>query len=205
MGRYLVCVSGASGAVYAKRCIEALLAGGEEVYCVFSYWALDVFKTEIGESVDSWLKSINFPEKNKFDANELFAPPASGSWLLDGTVVVPCSMASLGAIANAAGTNLIHRAASVALKEARPLVIVPRETPLSLIDLRNMTSLAEAGAAILPACPAFYQGPESLDDIINFVCGKILDRLLIKSKATDKNCAEQENKDLFTRWKGRSV
>jgi 4-hydroxy-3-polyprenylbenzoate decarboxylase len=115
------------------------------------------------------------------------APPSSGSWRLDGTVVVPCSMSTAGAIASGATTNLVHRAAAVALKEGRRLVIVPRETPWSLVDLRNMTALAEAGAAILPACPGFYHKPAGIDDLVDFVVGKILDRLGIEH-------------ELFERW-----
>ncbi|GHV33878.1 hypothetical protein AGMMS4952_26170 [Spirochaetia bacterium] len=118
---------------------------------------------------------------------DLAAPPASGSWKLDGTVVVPCSMSSVGAIAAGVCINLIHRAALVSLKEGRPLVLVPRETPLSVPDLRNLTALAEAGTAILPASPAFYQVPKSIDDMVDFVAGKILDRLGV-------------DHGLYTRW-----
>ncbi len=196
MGKYLICVSGASGAVYARRCIEALLERSEEVHAVFSDWALQVFREEQGISVPDWLCSINFPPKNLYSADDLFAPPASGSWPLDGTAIVPCSMSSLGAIANGTGNNLLHRAAAVALKEGRPLVIVPRETPLSLIDLRNMTRLAEAGAAILPASPAFYHKPQSIDELADFIAGKILDKLGV---------ADRAGNELFNRWKGREA
>ena len=102
---------------------------------------------------------------------------ASGSFRLDGTVVVPCSMNSAGAIASGICLNLIHRASLVSLKEGRPLVLVPRETPLSLPDLRNLTALAEAGAAILPASPAFYCTSQNVEDLIDFIVGKVLDRL----------------------------
>jgi 4-hydroxy-3-polyprenylbenzoate decarboxylase len=115
------------------------------------------------------------------------APPASGSFVLNGTVVAPCSMSSAGAIASGLCLNLIHRAALTSLKEGRPLVLVPRETPLSLPDLRNLSALAEAGAAILPAAPAFYQKPQTIDDMVNFIAGKILDRLSVEHT-------------LYTRW-----
>jgi 4-hydroxy-3-polyprenylbenzoate decarboxylase len=119
----------------------------------------------------------------------LGAPPASGSFRLDGTVVVPCSMSTVGAVASGVCLNLIHRAALTSLKEGRPLILAFRETPLSLPDLRNLTSLAEAGAVILPAAPAFYHAPQNIDDLIDFIAGKILDRLSVKH-------------NLYTQWRG---
>ncbi len=177
MGRYLVCVTGASGAAYAKRTVEALGALGHEVHAVFSAWGSRVFEAETGLSLEAWATGAGLRPGRLHAPDDLAAPPASGSWPLDGTVVVPCSMASLGAIASGASVNLVHRAAAVALKEGRRLVVVPRETPLSLIDLRNLTAIAEAGAAVLPACPAFYHGPSTMEDLIDFVVGKVLDRL----------------------------
>lgn len=185
MGRYLVCVTGASGSAYGARTIEALQQAGHEVHVVFSTWGARVFETETGVSVDAWLANIGVPKDRVYAPDNLAAPPSSGSWRLDGTVIVPCSMSTTGAIASCATTNLVHRAAAVALKEGRPLVLVPRETPWSLVDLRNLTSLAEAGAAILPACPAFYHRPATIDDIVNFVAGKILDRLGIQHHLFD--------------------
>lgn len=177
MGRFLVCVTGASGSVYGLRVLRALAGAGHETHAVFSPWGGRVTLAETGRSAEYWLDAAGVPAERRHDAADLSAAPASGSFRLDGTVVVPCSAATLGAVASGAGANLVHRACAVALKEGRPLVLVPRETPLSLIDLRNMTSLAEAGASILPACPGFYHRPASVDELVDFVAGKILDRL----------------------------
>ncbi len=190
MGRYVVCMTGASGSAYGARTIEALLAAGHEVHPVFSTWGTRVFETEMGRTVDAWLSDIGLPQDRVYAPDNLAAPPSSGSWRVDGTVIVPCSMSTIGAIASGATTNLVHRAAAVALKEGRPLVLVPRETPWSLVDLRNLTALAEAGAAILPACPGFYQHPVTIDDVVDFVAGKILDRLGV-------------GHSLFDRWGGQ--
>ncbi len=187
MGRYLVCVTGASGAVYGARTIEAIAAAGHEVHAVFSAWGASVFETETGETLDGWRARTGLPNGALYDPDDLAAPPSSGSWRLDGTVVVPCSMSTVGAIASGAGTNLVHRSSAVALKEGRRLVLVPREMPWSIVDLRNMTSLAEAGAAILPASPGFYHRPETVADLVDHVVGKILDRLSIEHH-------------LFARW-----
>jgi len=190
MGRYLVCVTGASGSAYGVRTIEAILAAGHEVHLVLSTWGARVFETETGLTVDAWISGIGLPKDRVHAPDNLAAPPSSGSWQLDGTVIVPCSMSTIGAVASGATTNLVHRAAAVALKEGRTLVLVPRETPWSLVDLRNLTALAEAGAAILPACPGFYHHPATIDDIVNFVAGKILDRLGV-------------GHGLFDRWEGQ--
>ena len=187
MGRYLLCVTGASGSIYGARTIAALAAAGHEVHAVFSTWGERVFETELGASPDAWLRGEKIALAGSYAPDDLSAPPSSGSWRLDGTVIVPCSMATAGAIASGAGTNLVHRAASVALKEGRPLVLVPRETPLSLIALRNLTALAEAGAVILPASPAFSQKPATIDELVDFVAGRILDRLGVEN-------------DLYKRW-----
>jgi len=189
MGRYLVCVTGASGSRYGARTIEALIKAGHEVHAVFSTWGESVFTMETGLSLFAWMAGAGLDAGRVYAPDDLAAPPSSGSWKLDGTVIVPCSMSTIGAIASGAATNLVHRSAAVALKEGRRLVIVPREMPWSLVDLRNMTSLAEAGAAILPACPGFYHQPQTIDDLINFVAGKILDRLGVEH-------------ELFERWGG---
>ncbi|AEF82323.1 UbiX family flavin prenyltransferase [Leadbettera azotonutricia] len=187
MGKYLICITGASGSVYGIRTIKALVEGGHEVHSIVSSWGNRVMERETGKSLASWIGELGLPPERVYAPEDLAAPPASGSFRLDGTVVVPCSMSSVGAIASGLCLNLIHRSALVSLKEGRPLVLVPRETPLSLLDLRNLTVLAEAGAVILPASPAFYQVPQNIDDMVNFVAGKILDRLGI-----DHN--------LYTRW-----
>lgn len=200
MGRYLICVTGASGAPYARRSIEALAERGHEVHVVFSTWGERVFLQETGLGPRDWLASLGLAPERLYAPDDLSAPPASGSWLLDGTAIVPCSMASLGAIASGASMNLVHRAAAVALKEGRRLVVVPRETPLSLIALRNLTTLAEAGAAVLPACPAFYQGPRSLDDLVDFIAGRILDRLGVP--ADGPSATGGSGDALYERWQG---
>ena len=179
MGRYLVCITGASGSVYGIRTMQALISGGHEVYGIVSEWGAKVMMHETKKPLASWMAELRIPEKNIYDPDDLGAPVASGSFRLDGTVVVPCSMNSIGAIASGVCLNLIHRCAQVALKEGRPLLLVPRETPMSLPNLRNLCSLAEAGAVILPASPAFYHNPHSMDDLINFVVGKILGRLSV--------------------------
>lgn len=190
MGRYLVCVSGASGALYGVRTIEAIAAAGHEVHAVFSAWGARVLEAETGESPAAWSARTGLPNGALYRPDDLAAPPSSGSFILQGCVVVPCSMNSIGAIASGAGSNLIHRASAVSLKEGRSLVLVPREMPWSLVDLRNMTALAEAGAAILPASPGFYHRPRSIDDLVDHVVGKILDRLGVEH-------------DLYSRWDGR--
>lgn len=139
--------------------------------------------------MDSLTKHFeSFSNKTIFqDVEDLFAPTASGSFKTDGMIIISCSMSSLGEIANGVSKNLLGRSADVCIKERRKLVIVPRETPLSSIHLKNMLTLSEAGATILPAMPGFYHKPENLEDLIDFMVGKVLDTLNI-----DNN--------LFTKW-----
>ena len=179
MAKYLVCITGASGSVYGIRLMSALAKAGHDVHGIVSAWGAKVTEHETGRPFESWIAGMGIPEKNIYAADDLAALPASGTFKLDATIIAPCSMSSIGAIAAGISMNLIHRAAQVSLKEGRPLVLVPRETPLSLPALRNLCSLAEAGAAILPACTAFYQVPQTMDDMIDFVVGKILDRLSV--------------------------
>jgi 4-hydroxy-3-polyprenylbenzoate decarboxylase len=188
MKRYLVCITGASGAMYGIRTIKALHENGCEVHVIVSPWGKNVIEQETKKSFSQWIDFLGVNPDHVYQPEDLAAVPASGSFRFDGTVIVPCSMNSTGCIASGISGNLIHRAAMVALKESRPLILVTRETPLSLIDLKNLVSLAEAGAAVLPASPAFYHEPKSIDDMIDFVAGKILDRLGI-------------NHNLFNRWK----
>jgi len=188
VSRLFVGVTGASGAVYGLRLIEVLVAGGHEVHACASPWGQRVVLEETGRT---WTRDA-FPEGELtlWDPADLAASVASGSFRLDATVIVPCSVSTLGHLASGAATNLVHRAAAVALKEGRPLVLVPRETPLSLIDLRNLTALAEAGATVLPAMPGFYHRPQTLEDLVDHLVGKVLDRLDIPHT-------------LFPRWKGK--
>jgi 4-hydroxy-3-polyprenylbenzoate decarboxylase len=180
MGSYLVCITGASGSVYGIRTIRAFIEGGHDLHCIVSPWGNKVMEQETGKNFDFWAKELGVKPEQVYAPDDLSAPPASGSFRLNGTVVVPCSMNSAGAIASGVCLNLIHRAALASLKEGRPLVLVPRETPLSLPDLRNLTALAEAGAAILPASPAFYHAPQTMENLIDFIVGKIFDRLLLE-------------------------
>ena len=189
MGKYLVCITGASGAVYGIRTMRALIEAEHEVHGIVSVWGEKVLEQETGRPFTSWMSELGLPQKNIYAPENLGALPASGSFRLDGTVVAPCSVNSIGAIAAGISINLIHRAAQMALKEGRPLVLVPRETPLSLPALRNLTALAEAGAAIIPASPAFYHAPQNIDDLIDFIVAKILDRLSVAH-------------NLDTTWKG---
>ena len=179
MSKYLVCISGASGSVYGIRLMGALIEAGHDVHAVVSQWGAKVTEHETGKPFESWVAGLGIPPQNVYAPDDLAALPASGTFALDGTIVAPCSMDTVGAIAAGISMNLIHRAALVSLKEGRPLVLVPRETPLSLPALRSLCSLAEAGTVILPACTAFYHLPQTMDDMINFVIGKILDRLSI--------------------------
>lgn len=180
MRKYLVCITGASGARYGIRVIQALVESGCEVHAIVSRWGERVVVEETGRAFAAWADLTGVAQERVYDAEDLSAPPASGSFRLDGAVIVPCSMNSVGAIASGVCGNLIHRVGLVCLKEKRPLVLVPRECPLSLIDLKNMATLAAAGAVISPAAPAFYYKPKTIDDLIDFVAGKILDNLGIE-------------------------
>jgi 4-hydroxy-3-polyprenylbenzoate decarboxylase len=188
MKRYLVCITGASGSLYGIRTIQALHEQCCEVHVVVSPWGKKVIEEETKKSFSQWIDVLEIKPNHIYQPEDFAAAPSSGSFKFDGTIIVPCSMNSAGCIASGISGNLIHRAALVALKENRPLLLVPRETPLSLIDLKNLTHLAEAGAAIIPASPAFYHDPKSIDELVNFIVGKILDRLGI-------------DHTLFKRWK----
>jgi 4-hydroxy-3-polyprenylbenzoate decarboxylase len=180
MKRYLVCITGASGALYGIKMIKALHENNYEVHAIVSPWGSNVIQEETKRSFPSWIDSLGINPSHIYSPEDLAAAPSSGSFRFDGTIIIPCSMNSIGCIASGISGNLIHRAALVALKESRPLILVPRETPLSLIDLRNLTSLAEAGTIIIPASPAFYHEPKSIDDLVDFIVGKIFDQLKIE-------------------------
>jgi len=184
---FAVGVTGASGALYAVRTIAALLERGCHLELVFSDFGRRLLRDELGEaaSVDRLAEYLTgrygqAVERGSFVVHsnrDLGAAIASGSHSCGGMAVVPCSMKTLAGIANGLSRSLVERAADVMLKEKRPLVIVPRETPMSLPQLRNMVLAAEAGAVMLPAMPAFYQGPRTLDDLADFMAGKILGAL----------------------------
>jgi len=174
--RIILAMTGASGACYALTLLQALTQDSHiQTHLIVSQAASTVLNLETGKSV----QDLQTERVRVHDCQDLAAPPASGSWLHHGMVVCPCSMASLAAINHGSGYNLIHRAADVTIKEKRPLILVARETPLSPIHLGNMLGLAQSGATILPACPGFYHGPLSIQDLINQLVGRILDQLEI--------------------------
>ncbi|MDD3311478.1 UbiX family flavin prenyltransferase [Pseudodesulfovibrio sp.] len=182
--RIILAVTGASGAIYALSLARALSrCDGVELHLIVSDAARKVMALETDFSGDALAALADAVHP----IGDIAAPPASGSWRHHGMIVCPCSMATLSAIATGRGDNLIHRAADVALKERRRLVLVPRETPLSSIHLRNMLAADRAGAVILPACPGFYHHPDDIGDLADQLAGKILDQLDIPH-------------DLFARW-----
>jgi flavin prenyltransferase len=183
-------ITGASGAPYAARLLEALTAAGCEVGVSASTAGIEVLATELYED-----RSLSREEVlgrfvgaaegvTVFAPDDYGAPYASGSAKVDGYVICPCSMATVGTIAAGTMANLVHRAASVALKEDRKLVLVPRETPLSTIHLENLLRLRRAGAVIVFAAPGFYNAPQTIDDLIEFVVGRCLDQLGIENTLT---------------------
>jgi 4-hydroxy-3-polyprenylbenzoate decarboxylase len=216
--RYVLAITGASGAIYAVRLLEVLSAAGCDVFLSITPAARSLLGHELDLTVDLddfqpsmlLLDRGQAPEDEKLQEvrslagisseessvlsvptgepgrirychhEDLEAPIASGSFLTDGMVVCPCSMATLGAIVHAAGRDLIHRAAVVHLKERRRLILVPRETPLSIVELDNMRRAAEAGAIVLPAMPGFYHGVTSVADLVDFIVGRICDQLGIR-------------------------
>jgi 4-hydroxy-3-polyprenylbenzoate decarboxylase len=178
-------ICGASGALYGLRLLRALLALDTRVFLIVSTAGAAVLKHECGTTVagiEDTLRSQGLVRHagaslSILDANDYFTPPASGSFRHDGMVIAPCTMGTMGAIAAGLSGNLIQRAADVCLKEKRPLILLPRETPLSVIHLDNMLTLARAGATILPPCPSFYAHPQTIDDLVDTVVARILDHL----------------------------
>jgi 4-hydroxy-3-polyprenylbenzoate decarboxylase len=177
-------ITGASGAPYAARLLEALAGADCEIGVSASSAAIEVMATELYGNArlsrDETLARLLEPVGDAvtvYDPNDWKAPYASGSAKVDAYVICPCSMGTLGTIASGAMQNLIHRAASVALKEERRLVLMPRETPLSAIHLRNMLTLREAGATILFLAPGFYHGAETVADLVDFIVARTLDQL----------------------------
>jgi 4-hydroxy-3-polyprenylbenzoate decarboxylase len=181
-------ITGASGAVYAVRLLEVLLQSGHEVHLSISPSGQTLVRQELQREIDlisfrpdSLLQEIpSGPRAGRIvyhHFQDFLAPIASGSFLTDGMVVCPCSGSTVSGIAHGSSTNLIQRAADVHLKERRKLILVPRETPLSTIQLENMKRCAEAGAVMLPAMPGFYHGPQSIGDLVDFVVARICDQL----------------------------
>jgi len=186
----VIALTGASGAIYGVRLVEVLLQAGRIVHLTASPAATEVLEHELGRSIHL--------EESEFNPTALLGPAAtgidlarlryhhyrnfhsgiaSGSFLTGGMAICPCSMGTLAAVAHGVSENLIHRAADVHLKERRKLVLVPRETPLGLVQLRNMMAAVEAGAIVLPAMPAFYTRPSSVSSMVDFVVGRVCDQL----------------------------
>jgi 4-hydroxy-3-polyprenylbenzoate decarboxylase len=190
--RIVVAVTGASGIQYAQRLLQVVAHKGLESHVVFSSAAFDVWRAEldIPWNPDKPDLKAFCGEEGKFflyKNSQVGAPVASGSFRHRGMVIIPCTMSTLGRVANGTGEGLIGRAAEVTLKEKRRLLMVPRETPLSLISLRNMVKVAEAGATLIDANPGFYTRPQTVQDMIDFVVGRVLDHLEVEH-------------DLIKRW-----
>ena len=181
--RILLSIGGASGSIYGIRLLEELKKSKIEVHLIVSDGAKKIIKHETNYRHNDLKKKSDF----SYDNDDMFAGPASGTFQLDAMVVCPCSMKTLSAIANGYGDTLTSRAASCFLKEERKLVLVLRETPLDLPGIENMKKAKLAGATILPAMPGFYQKPKKIDDLVDFIVGKILDQLKVKHS-------------LFKRW-----
>jgi len=176
--RIAVAITGASGIVYGTRLIEVLKEKGIEHICL----ATDAAKKVTALESDGQILPSDCVDEDKIEYSV-----ASGSYKVDAMVIIPCSMKTLSAVANGYSSNLVTRAADVVIKEGRQLIIVPRETPLNAIHLENMLKLSRIGVTILPAMPAFYHKPKSIDDLVDFVVGKVLDSLSIEH-------------NLFRRW-----
>jgi len=174
--RIILAVSGASGTIYAHSLVKALTNRDDvELHVIMSDAAHKVLALETDLSPDALTKGAF----TSYAPDNIAAAPASGSWQHDGMIICPCSMATLSAVATGFGHNLIHRAADVALKERKPLILVPRETPYSTIHLQNMLTATQAGAVVIPASPGFYHRPETIEDLADQLAGKILDQLNI--------------------------
>jgi len=184
MKKIVLAMTGASGMPYGLELVRQLKKHDFELYLVISDAARSVLSLEAAGFEPTLAMADHV-----YNQNDMGAPIASGSFLHSGMIVCPCSMASLSAIANGLGNNLIHRAADVTLKERRPLVLVPRETPYSRIHLENMLKAHDSGAVILPPSPGFYHFPQNIEDLIKHIAGRILDSLNIEN-------------NLFNRWKG---
>ncbi|SDW10635.1 4-hydroxy-3-polyprenylbenzoate decarboxylase [Marininema mesophilum] len=168
--RIVVGITGASGSIYGYSLVRTLSELGVDTYVVATKMGAQVMQFECGVKIEELKKYATL-----LDNQNLFASVASGSFLTDGMVIVPCSMNTLGGIANGVGDTLLSRTASVVLKEQRKLIIVTRETPLHLIHLENMTQLTRAGAMIMPAAPGFYHRPTEIWELVNFMVARILD------------------------------
>ncbi len=176
---WVFAITGASGAPYAVRLLDLLVTHQVPVHLVVSRHGWRLLETEagIGSEADLQAATGDWSDVVVFTDDDRGATPASGSAKSAGMVVCPCSMGTVSAIANGSSRSLVERAADVALKERRPLILVPRETPLSLIHLRNLTAVAEAGATVIPAAPGFYHRPTDISQLVDFVVQRIVDHM----------------------------
>ena len=183
MGRYIVGITGASGSIYGVRLIEELIKKGNEVFLVITNNGRKVLEYELEINFDIWIQNIN-KNSSKLKLcgiDDMFSAIASGSFKTEGMVIVPCSMGTLSKISNGTSDNLLIRAADVMIKEKRKLILIPRETPLSSIHLKNMLFLSDLNVLIIPPMPAFYERPKTIEDIVNITVGRILTSLNIDS------------------------
>lgn len=189
MSRFFVGITGASGHAYTARLVRALTEAGHDVDLSITGAGVKVLRHELGleagpggvdlaRAIEGW--AVPGPEVRTFASEAVEAPASSGTSLTGGVILCPCSMGTMARVSVGFSSNLVERAADVAIKEHRPLVLVPRETPLSEIHLENMLRLARLGARILPAAPGFYHRPESIDDLVDHVVGKVLDALAVE-------------------------
>ncbi|MBI6875211.1 UbiX family flavin prenyltransferase [Clostridium aciditolerans] len=191
MKKYIIGITGASGSIYAVRLIEELIKRNCEVYLVATDNGKKVFEYELKYQFNDWVDNLN-SKNNRIkicNIDDMFFSIASGSFKTDGMIILPCSMATIAKLAAGIADNLLIRAGDVMLKEKRKLILVPRETPLSSIHLKNMLTLSELNVTIIPPMPAFYNHPSSIEDIVNGTVGRILESLEIEN-------------NLYYKWKG---
>ncbi|MEW6681648.1 MAG: flavin prenyltransferase UbiX [Nitrospirota bacterium] len=184
MASYTVAMTGASGAIYGLTLVERLAEAGHDVALVVSPDGVTVLKEETGVDWSGKASAVQKALDRRFngrvtwwESTNYYSPIASGSHLNDGMIIAPCSMKTAAAVAHGLSASLIERAADVTLKERRPLIVVPRETPLSAIHLENLLTLSRAGAHVVAAMPAFYHHPKAIEDLVAFVVGRVLDHL----------------------------
>ena len=180
--RLIVAMTGASGVVYGKRLLEVLKEKNVQVYLIISKESEKLIEHELEITKEELDKMVT----NTYDEDDFYSPLASGSFLVDGMIVIPCSTKTMAGIAHGYSENLILRAADVTLKEHRKLILVPRETPLNAVHLRNQLELSMQGVVILPAMPAFYHKPKKIEDLIDFIVGKILDSVGISHTLVER-------------------
>ncbi len=197
---FVVAITGASGSVYGLKLVSELLRAGERVNLILTSTGRQVLYHETGLDWSAEIKEQRHQVQEHFASiavdclaiDDFWAGAASGSAAANAMIVIPCSMGTVGRIAAGLSGNLLERAADVMLKERRQLILVPRETPFSTIHLENLLRLSRAGAVVLPAMPGFYHGPETIDDLVDFVVGKVLDQLSVQHSLFERWGASRE-------------